>query len=180
MKITIAFLFTIFFSVHGLAADLNSKDVSQWLTSIKVLEPWMQQHQDQLQQELQGQTNPEQLFKKTPALLKKHGLYNEFNGKVKQQGYRNVEHWTEITQQVTFAWMALEMEQNRTEVEAAKAQYDAMKNNPNIPPEQKLMMEQMMGQAFAMMRMADQSSPVDRLAVEGHQAALRSHFNKEQ
>jgi len=37
-----------------------------------------------------------------------------------------------------------------------------------------------MGQAFSMMRMAEKSSPADRLAVEGHQLALRKYFNKDQ
>ena len=180
MKTTLAFLFTLFFSVQSLAADLQGKDVGQWLESMKALEPWMQKHQPTLEQEMQGQQNPELMFKRTTAMLKKHGLYDEFNGQVQKQGYRNVEHWSQVTEQVTFAWMALEMQQNKAEVEAAKAQYDAMKNNPNIPAEQKKMMEQMMGQAFSMMRMAEKSSPADRLAVEGHQLALRKYFNKDQ
>ena len=180
MKTTIAFIFTLLFSLQSFAADLKSKDVGLWLESMKTLQPWMQQHEEKLQQEMQGQTSPEVAFKQTTAMLKKHGLYNEFNSKVKKLGYRDVEHWTQVTQQVTFAWMALEMQQNKAEVEAAKAQYDAMKNNPNIPAEQKMMMEQMMGQAFAMMRMAEQSSAADRLAVESHQLALRKHFNKDQ
>ena len=76
--------------------------------------------------------------------------------------------------------MALEMEQNKTQLDAAKAQFEAMKNNPDIPAAQKAIMEQMMVPALAMITLANKSSIADKNAVKPHQAKLRTYFDSTQ
>jgi len=177
MKLLFTSVLTLLIAVNSWAADLKGADVSQWLKSMQVLQPWMDKNEEKFSAQISEPTNPDVAFKEAVSALKKAGLYDELNGKLKKLGYESVEQWNQLTRQVTFAWMALEMRQNQAEVEAAKAQYEAMKNNPNIPPEQKAMMEQMMAPALAMVQMANQSSAADQNAVKPHQKALRDHFN---
>ena len=179
MKTLITLAMASLMSFQVMAADLKSQDVSQWITSMPVLKPWLEQHQSALTDNISEPNNPEVVFKESPAALKKLGLYDELNGKVQKLGYSDVEQWSQITQQVTFAWMALEMEANKAQIDAAKAQYEAMKANPDIPAAQKAMMEQMLAPALAMVKVASKSSAADKGAVKSHQSELRSYFNSE-
>ena len=180
MKTLITLAIATLMSFQVMAADLKSQDVSQWVTAMPVLKPWLEQHQDELMANISEPNNPVIVFEESPAALKKLGLYDELNGKVKKQGYSNVEQWSQVTQQVTFAWMALEMEDNKAQVDAAKAQYEAMKANPDIPAAQKAMMEQMLAPAIAMVKLADKASDADKAAVKQHQEKLRTYFDVQQ
>lgn len=179
MKALITFVLTALMSIQVMAADLKSQDVSQWLTAMPILQPWLEQHESKLTANISEPNNPEVVFKESVPALKKAGLYDELNGKVKKLGYSDVEQWTQVSQQVTFAWMALEMDANKGEIDAAKAQYEAMIANPNTPPAQKSMMEQMMGPALSMVKLASKSSTADKNAVKPHQGKLRSYFDRE-
>ena len=180
MKYLFTFTVSVLMSFQVMAADLKSKDVTQWLTSMPILKPWLAEHENELSANISEPNNPEVVFKESIPALKKAGLYNELNGKVKKLGYDNPEQWTSVTQQVTFAWMALEMEDNKTQINEAKAQYEAMKVNPDIPDAQKAMMEQMMAPALVMVDLASQASDADKKAVKPHQDTLRAYFDAEQ
>ncbi|CCK75350.1 MAG: hypothetical protein KBT75_04890 [Oleispira antarctica] len=180
MKYLLTFAVSVLMSFQVMAADLKSKDVTQWMTSMPILKPWLEQHESELTANISEPNNPEVVFKESVPALKKAGLYDELNGKVKKLGYDNVEQWTNATQQVTFAWMALEMEDNKTQIEEAKAQFEAMKVNPDIPAAQKAIMEQMMAPALVMVELANQSSDADKKAVKPHQGKLRTYFEAEQ
>lgn len=180
MKTLLTFAITTLMSFQVMAADLKSQDVSQWLTSMPVLKPWLEQHESELTANISEPNNPEVVFKESVGALKKADLYDELNGKVKKLGYSDVEQWSQVTQQVTFAWMALEMADNKAQVDAAKAQYEAMKANPDIPAAQKAIMEQMLAPAIAMVKVANKASAADRGAVKSHQSELRTYFNNEQ
>jgi len=180
MKYLLTFAVSVLMSFQVMAADLKSKDVTQWMNSMPILKPWLEQHESELTANISEPNNPEVVFKESVPALKKAGLYDELNGKVKKLGYDNVEQWTNATQQVTFAWMALEMEDNKTQIEEAKAQFEAMKVNPDIPAAQKAIMEQMMAPALVMVELANQSSDADKKAVKPHQGKLRTYFEAEQ
>lgn len=179
MKTLLTLVMTTLMSLQVMAADLNSQDVSQWLDSMPVLKPWLDQHEGELSANISEPNNPEVVFKESAAALKKAGLYDELNGKVIKLGYSDVEQWSQVTEQVTFAWMALEMDDNKAQVDAAKAQYEAMKANPDIPAAQKALMEQMLAPALAMVKVANKASAADRVAVKSHQDQLRNYFNSE-
>jgi hypothetical protein len=176
MKTLLTLAMTTLMSFQVMAADLKSQDISQWITSMPVLKPWLKQHESEFSANISQPNNPEVVFKESIAALKKAGLYDELNGKVKKLGYSNVEEWNQVTQQVTFAWMALEMNENKAQIDAAKAQFAAMKANPDIPDAQKAMMEQMLAPAIAMVKVASKSSAADKMAVKSHQDELRTLF----
>ena len=180
MKYLITLAVTALMSFQVMAADLKSKDVTQWLDSMQVLKPWLEQHEPKFSKHLSDSNNPEVVFSESTAALKKAGLYDELNGKVQKLGYSNVEEWSQSTKQVTFAWMALELDDNKAQIEEAKAQYEAMKANPDIPAAQKAMMEQMLAPAIAMVKVASKSSDADKAAVKTNQDKLRTYFNIEE
>mgnify|MGYP006910205925 FL=1 len=167
-------------SFQALAANLKDQDVTQWLISMPTLQPWLEKNESKLTANISEPNNPEVVFKESIGALKKAGLYDELNSKVKKLGYDNAEQWSQITEQVTFAWMALEMEDNKSQIDAAKAQFEAMKNNPDIPAAQKAIMEQMMVPALAMVALANKSSVEDKNAVKPHQGKLRTYFDSAQ
>lgn len=180
MKHLITLAITALMSFQIMAADLTSQDVSQWLKAMPSLKSWLTEHEDDLSANISDRNDPEVVFKESIAALKKAGLYEELNSKVKELGYSSVEEWSKITEQVTFAWMSVEMDTNKAQVDAAKAQYKALKENPDIPPAQKEMMEQMMAPALAMIALADKSSDADKAAVKPHQDKLNNYFNSEE
>jgi hypothetical protein len=179
MKYFLTLAIATLMSFQVMAADLKDKDVSQWLTSMQVLKPWLEKNEDKFSAHISEPNNPEAAFAESVPAIKKAGLYDELNEKVKKLGYSNVEEWTQATKQVTFAWMALEMGANKAQIDMAKAQYDAMKANPEIPEAQKAMMEQMMAPALAMVKLADKSSAADKAAVKSQQVKLRTFFNSD-
>lgn len=180
MKYFITLAMTALMSFQVMAEDLKSKDVTQWLESMKVLKPWLEQHEPEFSQHLSEPNNPEVVFSESTGALKAAGLYDELNGKVQKLGYSNVENWSQTTKQVTFAWMALELDANKAQIEEAKAQYEAMKANPDIPAAQKAVMEQMLAPAIAMVKIASKSSDADKAAVKSNQTQLRNYFNVEE
>ncbi|MGK0247991.1 MAG: hypothetical protein ACI910_000719 [Oleispira sp.] len=179
MKYLITVATTALMSFQVMAADLKSQDVSQWLTAMPVLQPWLEQHESTLAENISEPNNPQVVYKESISALKKAGLYEELNSKVKTLGYDNVEQWSQATQQVTFAWMALEMDSEASQIGAAKAQYEAMKINPDIPAAQKAMMEEMLAPVLAMIELASKSSDADKKAVKPNQNMLRAYFDSQ-
>jgi|TARA_R110001583_G_scaffold10727_1_gene49409 hypothetical protein len=179
MKYLSTFAVTALMSFQVMAADLKSQDVTQWLTAMPVLQPWLEQHESKLAENISEPNNPEVVYKESISALKKAGLYEELNSKVKKLGYDNVEEWSQATQQVTFAWMALEMESEESQIGAAKSQYEAMKINPEIPAAQKAMMEKMLAPVLAMVELASKSSDADKKAVKPNKDKLRAYFDSQ-
>lgn len=180
MHYVLTFVIASLMSFQIMAADLKSQDVSLWLTSMQALKPWLEQHEKEFTAHISEPNNPAVAFKESIGAIKKAGLYDELNGKVKKLGYDDVEEWSATTQQVTFAWMALEMDANKDQIDAAKAQYAAMKANPDIPAAQKAIMEQMMVPALAMVELAGNASSADKAAVKPHQKTLHDYFTEDE
>ncbi|MGK0476231.1 MAG: hypothetical protein ACJAYV_001896 [Oleispira sp.] len=179
MKYLSTFAVTALMSFQVMAADLKSQDVTQWLTAMPVLQPWLEQNESKLAENISEPNNPEVVYKESISALKKAGLYEELNSKVKKLGYDNVEEWSQATQQVTFAWMALEMESEESQITAAKSQYEAMKINPEIPAAQKAMMEKMLAPVLSMVELASKSSDADKKAVKPNKDKLRAYFDSQ-
>ena len=177
MKYILTVLLTTLISFQVMAADLKSDDIPQWLTSIESIEPWLEQHADELKSNMDSPNNIGNVSNESVNVLKKSGLYEELNNKVKTLGYKNVEQWDDITKQITFAWIAIEMGQKEGQIEASKAQMETLKNNPNIPQAKKDMMLKMMEGALKMIEQASQSTDADINAVLPHKETLRSYFS---
>lgn len=176
MKYLLSFALTSLLSFQALAADLKDKDVAQWINAMQVLAPWLEEHETQFTAHITEPNNPEVAFRESVIAIKSAGLYDELNDKVTKLGFDNVEQWSETTQKVTSAWMALEMASNESQIKIAKAQYEAMKINPDIPADQKAAMEKMMAPALSMIRLAATATTGDKTAVKLHQKSLEAFF----
>lgn len=183
MKYFFTLTFAILSSFNVMAADLNSQDVSRWLNSMQVIQPWLENHESNLDESISENINDSNdisaIYEETIAAMKREGIYDDLNVKVKKLGYDNVEEWVQTSQKVSFAWIALEMESQKSEIEVAKAQYEAMINDPNIPNEQKEMMKQTMSSAFQILDFANEIPEADKQAVKSHQTELRAYFDSE-
>ncbi len=180
MKYLFTLIFTTLFSFQALAADLTNSDVSLWLKAMPTLQPWLDTHEDELSSHISNTEDPEVIFKETIGALKKSGLYKELNAKVQSLGFTSAEQWGEVSQRITFSWLALEIDANKAQIDAAKAQYDAMMNNPDIPDAQKQMMKEMMGSGFIMTKLAEKASVSDKAIIKKRQAELRAFFEREE
>lgn len=178
MKYLLTLALASLISFQTLADDLTSKDISQWLKAMPKLQPWLEKNESKLSAHISDPNNPEIIFSESISALKKAGLYDELNNKIQALGYDNPEQWTDVSQRVTYSWLALELEANKAQIDAAKAQYDAMMKNPDIPDAQKQMMTQMMSSGFAMTKLVDKASAADIKTIKAHQGALRTYFEQ--
>jgi hypothetical protein len=58
MKYLSTFAVTALMSFQVMAADLKSQDVTQWLTAMPVLQPWLEQHESKLAENISEPNNP--------------------------------------------------------------------------------------------------------------------------
>lgn len=176
MKFLLTFILSTLVSLQVMAADLTSTDIDRWMKSMPELQIWLETNEEKLTAQISDPEDPEVIFAESISALKKAGLYDELNSKVKKLGYENAEEWSDISKRITFSWIALELDANKAQIDAAKAQYDAMMANPDIPAAQKDMMKQMMSSGFAMTNLADNATTEDKKVVKAHKGELRAFF----
>lgn len=180
MRFLTALLFTLFsFTLN--AADLTRVDVERWIKTYTELQAWLDQHQDQLPEEEFANTNlsMDELRAKGIQQLRDVGLYTEFNRRVQQAGFKNVEHWSLLGQQISLAYIALALEaepQSRTMIET---QLKELRASRDIPAEEKALYETMLKDSLSMMRQAERISPASKAAVRPYQQQLEELFELE-
>lgn len=178
MKFLLTLALATLTSFQAMAADLTSKDITQWLEAMPTLQPWLEKNENKLSSHISDPEDPEVIFDESISALKKSGLYDELNAKVKKLGFDNAEQWSDISQRVTFSWLALEIDAKKPQLDAAKAQYDAMMSSPDIPDAQKQMMKDMMNAGLAMTNLAEKASADDKKVVQQHKGELSAYFNQ--
>ncbi|TVV42106.1 MULTISPECIES: hypothetical protein [unclassified Thalassolituus] len=177
MRIVMTLLFSLLAPL-AMAADLTEKDVKHWMEAMPALENWLDQHEDQLPEEdfSAGESSIDAMFNKGIEQLKAAGLYDDFSKQVKAGGYKNIEHWAEISRRVTMGYMALEMENEQVSLSQLEAQLEQIRQSEGMPAEQKMMMEQMMGASLMMMRAVENVSEQDKSAVRPFRQQLADQF----
>lgn len=178
MKFLLTFLASTLISFQVMAADLTKTDLDRWMKSMPELQSWLATNEEKLTAQISEPKNPEAIFSESISALKNAGLYDELNSKVKKMGYENVEEWSDISKRITFSWVALDLEANKAKIDAAKAQYEAIMANPDIPAAQKEMMKNMMSAGFAMTNLANDATPEDKKIVNAHKSELRAFFEE--
>lgn len=180
MRFFTALLITVFsFTLY--AADLTRVDVERWIKTHAELQAWLDQHQEQLPDEDFANTNlsMDELRAKGIQQLRNAGLYNEFNQRVRLAGFKNVEHWALLGQQISLAYMAIGLEENPQARSIFEAQLRELKTARDIPPEEKAMYEAMLKDSLNVMRQAERISPASKAAVRPYQQQLEELFEQE-
>lgn len=154
-----------------LAADLTKKDVERWLTHAPELQSWV----DQQENEFDEDVLPSDIFDQEAMAdygvqqLKKSGLYNDLNKRVKAAGYSSVEQWIADSQKISMAYMAITLENEKGKDQGTMSEILAQKEELaglNMPEESKAMMEAMLDGALAMLKTVEATSSADKAAVK--------------
>lgn len=178
------FLIFLLFSLVAFstsAATLSQSNVQTWIDSHPEIQAWLDQHEELFPEEEQDEMNfnLEQIFAEGMQQLRDAGLYNEFNSKVQNAGFQGVEHWAETTQSITYAYMALAMEDNPQTRAMLEAQMQELRNTPHLPEDQKAMYEAMMQSALEMMDIAEEVPDADKETVRPYRQQLDGLFDME-
>lgn len=162
------------------SADLQAKDVEQWLKTSPQLQAWLEQQESKLAQaeELDETLDDQAAMQQAIAQLKKVGVYDELNKKVNAAGYQDVAQWLVVSQQITMAYLAevlaedmsasQELEQQRQALEAA-----------DMPAEQKEMLKAMLDSSLAMMNEINNIPQADRAAIKPYMLQLKALVDDE-
>lgn len=104
-----------------------------------------------------------------------HPNYELLEDVVERHGFESAEQWGRTGDRVIRAYMTIQIEAHRTEVEKEMADALAdLDNNPHITPEQKAQMKAMMENALVAMEQASQAPEEDIRAVRPFVDQLRS------
>lgn len=103
-----------------------------------------------------------------------HDVYADMRDVVGFHGFTSPEAWAQVGDRVLHAFVALQLEGEearlRREMRAALRQIDA---NPELSPDQRRVMKEIMADALGGMQIVMQATPADMAAVRPHQQRLR-------
>lgn len=180
MRFFTALLFSLLtFSIH--AADLTRPDVERWIKTHNSLQSWLDQHQQLLPDEEFANTNlsMDELRAKGIQKLRDTGLYPDFNRRVRQAGFNNVEHWSLLGQQISLAYMAIALEENPQSRAMIEEQLQELRSSRDFPAAEKALYEAMLKDSLNMMRQAERISPASKAVVRPFQQQLEELFEQE-
>lgn len=164
------FLAALSFSTQ--ATELTGKEIEAWLNSIGSIETWLA-NQEEKMPDSEPPSDPydlQQIMQHSINLLKKAGLYTEFEQRIQAAGYPSVEVWAVQSQRISLAYMALIQEAEPITRAQIEAQLQELKTL-NIPAEGKASLEQMLKSSLAMLATIEAVSAADK-------AAARPYFNR--
>lgn len=177
MRLLIFALFSLL-AFTASANNLSESDVQRWIETHPQIQTWLDQHEDLFPEEAEDDFsfNMEQIFAEGIQQLREAGLYDEFNSQVQNAGFRSVENWTETTQSITLAYMAVAMEDNPHSRQVVEMQLEEIRTATYIPADQREMYEAMLSSSLEMMDRAEQVSTADKRAVRPHMNQLDGLF----
>lgn len=164
-----------------LAEELSEKSIQQWLKAMPSLTGWLHQHQDALHSEhiMEESSDMDQVFAKSIKLLREKGLYADFNSLVRKQGYQDVEQWSEVSRDISLAFIALQMDQEQITVAQLEEQLAKLESAEGISAEQKAMMTEMMQTSLMMLKSTQGVSQNNKQLVRQYAAQIERQFNAE-
>ena len=180
MRYVFPFLAAMLLSASAFAADLTDKDVQHWISAYKSVVQWSktQDKKDLEFMEKQRKPNVGNLFSGSIDAMKDHKIYSDFSAVLKKSGYDNPQEWAQQGDRIVSATMALELEKRHTTSAEARAQVQQalqmLRNNPNMPPEQKAQMMQMMSMSNQMLNVAENVPQADKDAVKRNADAIKA------
>ena len=165
-------------TVTAQAATLTDSEIKQWINTMPSLQEWLDEREDQLPDNdiPDADYSMDAAFARGIDKLREAGLYNEFSQQVKNAGFKSVEDWVRISQQISMAYIAISMEaQPATRVEIEN-QMQAIRSAKNIPEEEKAMLENMLQASLNMLDALDKVSAADKDRVRPYLPQLADQF----
>ena len=142
-------------------AGLGAKQVEGFIGAMQELKPYFDQYADEAEDDGDA-TSTSRLMGDWARSLKDQ---REVEGMLKKHGF-NVESWSEVSQQVTQAYMAVKLGKDGEDVLGQMQQsLDEISSNKDIPAEYKAQMLEQMKQSMAEMEKTLATSPENQEAV---------------
>lgn len=178
---TLALASLMSLSTLGFAGDLSDAEINKWVTAATALQSWGKQHEksDLVPAGTEAVTmkNPAHAFSTGINEAKKTPYYGEIQGVLKQNGYSDADEWAQLGDRIITAHVANTMAKHKEVTpQQMGAAMQQMQNNPNIPPQLRAQMEQVMHGSQAMMQSAQQAPATDKAAVQRNASTLEKFF----
>ncbi|WP_420591763.1 hypothetical protein [Bacterioplanoides sp.] len=165
----------------AMAQDLTAKQVEQWLGAMPALTQWLSQHEEKLAADdvMKESASMDQVFAKGVEQLREKGLYDDFNKQVTKAGFKNVEQWAGLSQDITMAYMAIEMENEMVSASQMEAQLKQLQAAEGLSPSEKAMMEQMMKASLMMVQAANKVPAKNKATVRPYAERIAKQFDEQ-
>lgn len=169
-------------STSALAAELTDKTIQQWAGAYKAVQIFCQKQDSKDLEFMKEPVTPDMANLFTTAITRMKGqpIYSDFAGVLGQNGYADPLVWAGQGDRIMAATMAVELDKRGGNNAQQRAQMQqamqGLQNNPNLTPQQKAQMQQMMGVGTQMMTVAEKAPAADKAAVQRNEALLRSLF----
>ena len=181
MRYFVVFLAALFLQASCFAADLTDKDIQQWVASYKAIIEWSKtQDKKDLEFMKQEKNRPDMghMFSSSLKMMKGHKIYNGFTDVLAKNGYKDPMVWGRLGDRIMSASMAEQLAERKTTSAEAKVKMQkamaAIEANPNLPPEQKEKLKQMMAMTTQMLNVADKVPQADKDAIKRNEPLIKS------
>ncbi|WP_020409544.1 hypothetical protein [Hahella ganghwensis] len=155
---------------------LSEEVVDRWIESQQAIMKWSEENKDALDG-LDHEGIPSNVAEFVKP-LKNSGLYSEAEDVLEDYGFDTPEDWAGVSLRIMHAVGAVQMEAQAANFDA-QAQIDQIKNDPNIPQEQKDMMLKMMSEGLEMMERAKNAPKADVEAVRPQMGKIMQFFDSQ-
>lgn len=182
ISLTVSLLLAVTAPLAAAQKSLDSSEIQNYLNSLQQIEPMADRISSGSTKDAAAMA---QLWMEgdTSAVvnhLQDKEYYSDLASAVKEAGFDSVQEWVATAQQVTQAYMAVEMgEEGAVAAAEMQANIDKIKASPQFSEEQKkMMMEQFETMRTQLANIQDVSA-TDRKAIQPYMDQLRKHFEKQ-
>lgn len=176
MRIT-TFLTLLGLSLTSWAGNLTERDIQTWLSSVDALNEWSQQRAEVLEQydvvESSNSESVAQLFSDALKQLKQANLYNEFNKEVKKHGFRDADHWSQVSQIIALGMVGDGPQVDISQLEAQLKQIE----ESDLSKEEKEQYSRFIRMGLGTMKAVQQMPAEDKALVARHRASIEAALN---
>ncbi|HVK98298.1 MAG TPA: hypothetical protein VM553_00725 [Dongiaceae bacterium] len=180
MRLLAAFCLSLLLSNVSLATELTDQTIQQWVGAYKAVLVFCKGQDKKDLEFMNQQYTPDMgnLFTDALTRMKGQPIYSDFSGVLGANGYKDPMEWAGQGDRIMAATMASELEKSGKASGAQKVQMQqamqTLQNNPNLTPQQKAQMQQIMGMGNQMIDVAEKVPPADKAAVQRNEALIRS------
>lgn len=162
------------------AETLKKTEVEQWLGAMPDLSKWLRKHEEKLKFNdlLAGGGDMKQVMMRGVSKLKEAGLYKSFGKEVKKANYSNVEQWASVTGDISMAYMALQLENEKVSSSQLKAQLKQLQQAKGMTKEEKAQMEGMMKSSIAILNGVDNVPPANLEVIRPYQDRIQKQLSE--
>lgn len=156
------------------STPLSEAEVQRFIASLPEIEQLSAEEQDAGWLDEADGLDFERPLSGSIHALRGRAMYGQLDAVAAKHGFSGLEHWARVGDKVFKAFLALEMEQQRPQLQAQAAeQLREIEQNPHLTPEQREQLKHMLSSSMQFMESLAQAPASDMEAVRPHLAELR-------